>query len=700
MANPGLLPSSLARRFAVVAAGLAAGAVLLSVLASWWLINQQQEQAVRQLAAREREFHATTVASDLHALASRMSEVADSTILATGLVDSAGRETYLQPFLAGIRQINGVPVQVLFTDFEGKEIAHNSGARFTAAELDWLRGVIQKGIATAAIFEEKGETALVAVEPLTYTRTKSPEGAVLYKILLNDLHIGASMRLLWGNPPGSPAVSETTVPAPEVFKELRFRVTGPDALAPAELSLGPQYATMLAIALILFAGVVVAGVRLAQVLTRDLQQLEAFSKRMIRSGLGTERAPTGGSAEVSSLAVSMNQMLDRLHEQQTVLLREREKLAGLADALQAADRTKDEFLAVLAHELRNPLAPIKNSVTLLKAKHLDDPQLAWARDVIDRQIDQMARLLDDLLDVSRITRNKLELRRETVELRLVLDAALETSRPLIEAAAHTLIVDLPPQPIYVDADPLRLAQVFANLLNNAAKYTPRGGEIRITAELLDGDVAVRVGDTGIGIAREALSQIFEMFIQTGTSSQGPSGGLGIGLSLVRGLVEMHGGTVMAKSEGPGKGSEFIVRLPLAAAVTEAAPAAEPSKLSSVRGERIVLADDNRDAAESLAMMLRISGHDVRIAHDGVEAVKLAGDFRPRVVLLDIGMPLMNGYEAARQLRSAAWGKEMVIVALTGWGQEEDKRRAAEAGFDHHLVKPVDPAAVEEVIAGR
>jgi PAS domain S-box-containing protein len=369
----------------------------------------------------------------------------------------------------------------------------------------------------------------------------------------------------------------------------------------------------------------------------------------------------------------------------------------IEDALKEADRRKDEFLATLAHELRNPLAPIRSAVEVFKAKGPPDPDLTWSRDVIDRQVGQMARLLDDLLDVSRITRDKLELRKRRVRLAEVVEAAVETSRPIIDGGGHELAVTLPPEPVHLDADPVRLAQVFANLLNNAAKYTDGGGRIRLAAEVVGHEVAVSVKDSGIGIAPEVLPHLFEIFSQAAPALERSQGGLGIGLSLTKGLVELHGGSIGARSDGPGRGSEFIVRLPVAAAPAVGEPHTPEVDGRCRAGSRIVVADDNRDAADSLAMLLRIAGNEVRTAYDGRRAVEEAEAFRPDVALLDIGMPGLNGYEAARRIRGQSWGREMMLVALTGWGQEEDKRRAADAGFNAHLVKPVDPAALERLL---
>jgi signal transduction histidine kinase/CheY-like chemotaxis protein len=371
--------------------------------------------------------------------------------------------------------------------------------------------------------------------------------------------------------------------------------------------------------------------------------------------------------------------------------------ARLYARLQEHDRRKDEFLATLAHELRNPLAPIRNAVHILASEGPPDPALQWARDVIDRQVRQMARLVDDLLDLSRVSTGKLELRKAPIDLREVLHAAAETSRPVIEACGHEFIVHLPQEPVCLDADLTRLAQVVSNLLNNAAKYTERGGRVWLTAERQGSDAVVTVRDTGVGIHADMLPRVFDMFTQVERSLDRSRGGLGIGLTLVKRLVEMHGGSVTAHSDGPDRGSTFTVRLPV---VLGAAPRADrdaepPVAVSSLR---LLVVDDNADAAASLAMLLRLMGNDVRTAHDGLEAVALAEEFRPDVALLDIGLPRLNGYEAAREIRRRPWGGTMVLIAATGWGQEADRQRSKEAGFDHHLVKPVDPAALTRLLA--
>jgi PAS domain S-box-containing protein len=366
-------------------------------------------------------------------------------------------------------------------------------------------------------------------------------------------------------------------------------------------------------------------------------------------------------------------------------------------ALREANRRKDVFLAMLSHELRNPLAAISNAVQIFRARGPAVPELQWATELIDRQLHHMTRMVDDLLDVSRITQGKVELRKEPVELATVVSTAVEASRPLIEKWGHRLTVTVPPAPIRLDADPTRLAQVITNLLNNAAKYTGHGGRIALCAEQEGGWVEVRVKDDGIGIPGEMLSRVFDLFTQVDGSRAHAEGGLGIGLTLVRRLVEMHGGAVEAKSEGVGKGSEFVVRLPVGA------PARGDGRKGIEGGEpapaalRILVVDDNRDAADSLGMVLRMMGHEVEIAHDGLEAVGAATSFRPDVALLDIGLPKLDGYEVASRIRKQHPAGGIVLVALTGWGQEEDRQRAREAGFDHHLTKPVEFKVLQKML---
>ena len=372
----------------------------------------------------------------------------------------------------------------------------------------------------------------------------------------------------------------------------------------------------------------------------------------------------------------------------------------LIDQLREQDQHKDEFLATLAHELRNPLAPIRNGLELIRLSNNNPATLERATTIMHRQVDQMVRLVDDLLDVARISRNKLELRKERVDLESVVRNAVETSRPVLAAAKNDLHVELPEEPVWLDADPVRLAQVFSNLLNNAAKYSEPAGRIVLVARQTGDELTVKISDTGIGIEPGKLSKIFGMFVQLQASDQQPQSGLGVGLTLVQRLVEMHGGSIEARSEGAGKGSEFIVRLP---ALTQSAQA--PLTDESITEERpqlrrrILVVDDNIDSAESMALMLKLSGHDVATAHDGMEAVELAREFQPDVALLDLGMPKLDGYEAARSIRRQSWGQEMLLVALTGWGQQEDKRRSREAGFDAHLVKPIDFGVLEKLVAG-
>jgi PAS domain S-box-containing protein len=372
----------------------------------------------------------------------------------------------------------------------------------------------------------------------------------------------------------------------------------------------------------------------------------------------------------------------------------------LVNELKEADRRKDEFLATLAHELRNPLAPVRSAVQVLRLKGPDQPELRWSRDVIERQVEHLTRLIDDLMDISRITRNKLELRKERVDLTQAIKGAIESSRFVIEQCGHELIVDLPSEPIYLQGDLVRLAQVFLNLLNNAAKYTERGGRIWISAVRQGEEGVVRVKDTGIGIPPKKLKHLFEMFFQVDRTLERSQGGLGIGLSLVRRLVELHGGTVDARSEGLGKGSEFMVRLPVIVERVPLPQASEPSGAPDFKSpsRRIVVVDDNRDSADALAMFLRLYGYETDTAYDGVEGLEAAERMRPDAVLLDIGMPRMNGYDACRCLREKPWGKGLVLIAMTGWGQEEDRRRTIEAGFDAHIVKPVDPTDLIKLIA--
>jgi two-component system, sensor histidine kinase len=379
------------------------------------------------------------------------------------------------------------------------------------------------------------------------------------------------------------------------------------------------------------------------------------------------------------------------------LLRESHRVA---ESLREADRRKDEFLAILAHELRNPLAPLRNAVEAMRRKPNDADMADWARGLVERQVAQMARLIDDLLDLSRVSNGRIELRYEDVELAALVQDALEMCGPAIVEGGLRLALDMPAAPVRLRCDPTRVVQVLCNLLHNAVKYTPGGGRIDLAARSGEAHVMITVRDEGIGIPADMLPRVFDMFTQVDRSLERARGGLGIGLTLVKRLVEMHGGSVEARSAGPGHGSEFAVRLPkVAAHAGEPAPRAHALPAASVDPlpQRILVADDNRDAADSLAVMLRMSGHDVRIAYDGQAALEAAETFRPALALLDIGMPRMNGYDTARALRGRPYGREVVLVALTGWGQPEDKHRSQQAGFDHHLVKPVDPSLIERLL---
>jgi PAS domain S-box-containing protein len=377
---------------------------------------------------------------------------------------------------------------------------------------------------------------------------------------------------------------------------------------------------------------------------------------------------------------------------------DRERRAA-AEALREADRRKDVFLATLAHELRNPLAPIGNAVEIMRLSEDPATQVA-ARDVIERQLRQLVHLVDDLLDVSRISQGKLELRRERIELQAVLRNAVETSRPLIDASRHELVIEPGPVPgLVVDGDMTRLTQVVSNLLNNAAKYTPAGGRIAISTALDGAEAVVRVSDTGIGIPAERLPDVFEMFAQVDRASALARGGLGIGLALVKRLVEMHGGSVAVASAGQGQGSRFEVRLP---AIDVASPLARGAGAAAAdafgNGTRVLIADDNRDSADSMSMMLEMLGFETTVVYDGAEALRVAAALRPPVAILDIGMPRLNGDDVVRRLRREEWGRDMLLIALSGWGRDDDRRKTADAGFDHHLVKPLDLHALSLLLA--
>jgi signal transduction histidine kinase/ActR/RegA family two-component response regulator len=424
---------------------------------------------------------------------------------------------------------------------------------------------------------------------------------------------------------------------------------------------------------------------------REVMQRRDFSLRVKKT---TED-------EIGVLVDAFNAMLNEvgrramaLEESNRILENEMQERRSAEQALLVADRRKDEFLATLAHELRNPLAPLLNGLAILRMPNGNPATAERAREIMERQLRQMVRLVDDLLDVSRITTGKLAIREERVELQPLVQSAVELNLPLLEQRRHQLVVQVPDQPVWLDADPTRLSQVFSNLLNNAAKYTEPGGRIDFSAALEEGQVVIRVTDSGIGIRADMLSEIFEMFTQADYSLERINAGLGVGLTLARKLIELHGGTIQAQSAGQGLGSTFIVRLPQAAPLpAHSRPDSDTVGDRPDQLYRILLADDNVDFATSLATLLRALGHEVRITHNGADALAAAPDFNPEFAFLDIGLPGINGYELARRLRLLPAIRNCVLVAVTGWGQDKDKRLAQQAGFDHHMVKPVDPARI-------
>lgn len=411
--------------------------------------------------------------------------------------------------------------------------------------------------------------------------------------------------------------------------------------------------------------------------------------KWIRALGGTDYASDGTPKHFDGVTVDVSaQKLDQ------------QRLAQLNHQLLEHDRRKDEFIATLSHELRNPLAPIRAAAKVIASPQVAPGQSRRAQLIIERQVTHMALLLDDLLDVARITQGKLRLKKERLALRDVVDAAVEAVRPTLDGKNQQLSLSLPNEDVLLDADHLRLSQIVSNLLTNAAKYSGPGSRIDLTCTVHGDTLSLSVMDVGIGIAPESIAGIFEMFSQVDGVAGRLEGGLGIGLALVKGLAALHGGTVEARSEGLGRGSEFVVRLPLARSEpATSSPVPRPTPAATVR-RRILIADDNRDAAESLALLLEIAGHEVRVAHLGRAAVSLARAFRPDTALLDIGMPDLSGYEVAQELRREPWGAGVPLIAVTGWGQDEDRRRALEAGFDHHLTKPVDPDRLAGLIGPR
>jgi signal transduction histidine kinase len=427
--------------------------------------------------------------------------------------------------------------------------------------------------------------------------------------------------------------------------------------------------------------------RLQRRITEPLDSVAAAAREIVAHRNYAVRAKKTSDDEIGVLVDAFNNML--------------EEVEARSHELREADRRKDEFLATLAHELRNPLAPIRHGVRLLESSEVTEGQSRWAREVISRQVQRMALLLDDLLDVSRITRGRLDLKFETVELKAVVRAAVETVRPLLDSKQHQLSIDLPEESMALKVDPLRLSQSVSNLLTNAAKYTDPGGQISLVVQLLPGGLSMSVKDNGIGFDAHSFTEMFTMFAQVTSAIDRAEGGLGIGLALVRGLIELHGGTVEASSPGIGRGSEFVIHLPRSVVSSVGAPddAAEMRESATAgNGElKILVADDNRDAADSMTMILKLNGHEVSVAYSGEEALRIARETSPAVMILDIGMPGLSGYEVAAAVRREPWGAQILLLAVTGWGQAGDKDRARAAGFDHHLTKPVDLDQVERLM---
>jgi signal transduction histidine kinase len=443
------------------------------------------------------------------------------------------------------------------------------------------------------------------------------------------------------------------------------------------------------------------------------RELQVLNRTLADANERLAEANTTLQAEKTRELETLNRVLQRANQElesaNRSLQTEVAERTRVELALKEADRHKDEFLAMLAHELRNPLAPIHNAVQLMHRQSFADPQLTWSRDVIGRQLAHLTRLVDDLLDVSRITRGKINLSKEVIELETLMTRTLETVQPLLEERGHKLTVEVPKGILAVLGDPTRLVQALGNVLGNAAKYTERGGHITLAAAESGAEVAIRVRDNGIGIPAELMPMIFNLFTQLDRTSGPPQSGLGIGLALVQRLVEMHGGSVSARSDGLGKGSEFLIRLPLF--IRETVESGQPiqqrsaleQSMTNAEGpartqRRILVADDNNDALESLATLLQLSGHEVYTAANGAMALESAEAHRPEVALLDIGMPKLDGYEVARRIRAQPWGQRITLVALTGWGQDSDRRRSQEAGFDSHLVKPLDLDKLMELLA--
>jgi len=459
---------------------------------------------------------------------------------------------------------------------------------------------------------------------------------------------------------------------------------------------------------VLIASLAVAALLSAafqRAITQPIIAVTEAAKQVMERRDFSLRVPKTTHDEIGYLVEAFNAMLaevgrraEALEQTNRSLVREADERREAEEALRAADRRKDEFLATLAHELRNPLAPLRNALAIQKLAPNDPRLTQQARDMMDRQLTQMVRLVDDLLDVSRINTGKLSLRKDLVELAAVARAAVDTVTPFLDSRGHTVEVDIPREPIHVVADTTRLAQVFSNLLHNAAKFTPPGGRIELVAHPRDSDVLVSVIDSGIGMKPELLGSVFDMFVQGDQSLERAQAGLGVGLTLARRLTELHGGSIEAHSDGPGRGSRFTVRLPVAHVQMDRRNAVRlPQGPARASGHRVLIVDDNQDFANSLAVILRAMDNEVRVAHDGAAGLAMAQEWRPDVGFLDIGMPKLNGYDLARRLRGSAATSAMALIAITGWGQEKDRRDAIAAGFDHHLVKPAEPDRIVEIL---
>ncbi|MGZ3181743.1 MAG: hybrid sensor histidine kinase/response regulator [Telluria sp.] len=465
-------------------------------------------------------------------------------------------------------------------------------------------------------------------------------------------------------------------------------------------------AILLAVVLGSLAVAAWVAARLQKGITRPLEAVTNVAREVMQRRDFSLRVPGSWSGEIGVLVDAFNDMLAEigrrshaLQQANLTLEHEMDVRQRAEEALLQADRRKDEFLATLAHELRNPLAPIRTGLDILRIRSGDADATRRATDIMERQLRQMVRLVDDLLDVSRINTGKFAIKTGRVELKAVVNDALEVVRPYIELHGHELVLELPDRPVFLNGDATRLAQILSNLLNNAAKYTNRGGRVSLSAAVDEHLLTIKVADNGIGIEPDMLKRVFEMFVQVDSSLERTNAGLGVGLSLAKKLVELHGGTIEASSAGAGKGSEFTVRLPIV--VEPELPAKTiPSSFITAETYRILLADDNVDFVNSIGALLSAMGHSVVITHNGPDALTAAARFCPDYAFLDIGLPGMSGYDLARGIRKLSCGVSTILIAVTGWGQEKDRQLAFEAGFDHHMVKPVRFEQIEEILSNR